>query len=109
MFPFILAGYGIGNAAPVYHAFWSRNSENFDVPVLNAGAGLKAFVSERVALRGEYRYQKYEYDRTYSDFASVKSTDSYNNVFFGFSIFFPPKGHSAASETGGCGGCGPAK
>ncbi len=109
---FVLAGYGVGNAVPTVHSYFARRSDSFDVSVLNLGAGLKAFVSERIALRVEYRHQRYSHETEYASSGSrleYKYTDNFSNIFFGFSIFFPSKGHSTASETGGCSGCGPAK
>lgn len=55
--PFLLAGYGIANTIPVYNI--PIYSPGFTVGVLNLGAGIKAFVSDNVAFRGEYRYQKF--------------------------------------------------
>lgn len=108
--PFLLAGYGIGNAAPAYMWFVSRTSDKFDVPVLNLGAGLKTFVSDRVALRFEYRYQRFSWDESYqSAFSSSTSkyVDQYHRFLFGFSVFFPQ--HSTGAASSGeqdCGGCG---
>ncbi len=107
--PFVLAGYGIGNAAPFYFAFYSRSSNKFDVPVLNLGAGLKTFVSDRVALRFEYRYQRYSWDETFSgsfSSSSSKYVDQYHRFLFGFSLFSPCGKAAASNEGGGCGGCG---
>ena len=87
--PFILAGYGIGNAVPFFNTFISSASDDWDVGVLNLGAGTKVFVAENVALRTEYRFQRYSYDEEYSC-SSSKFTQSFSNIFFGFSIFLPP-------------------
>jgi opacity protein-like surface antigen len=86
--PFILIGYGIGNAAPQYFTFLAKTT-NKSVPVFNLGAGMKAFVSKQVAMRVEYRYQRYAYSNDdgvwHEDYVQ-----RYHNIFFGFSIFFPP-------------------
>ena len=107
--PFLLAGYGIGNAAPLYFAFYSRSSDKFDVPVLNLGAGLKTFVSDRVAVRFEYRYQRYTWDTSYNGYYSGYTSeyvDQYHRFLFGFSLFTPRRSAAGASDASGCGGCG---
>lgn len=82
--PFLLVGYGIGNGIPSFERLIFRSSNKLDIPVLNAGAGLKLFVTERIALRTEYRFQRYNASQY-----STKYVSNYHNVFFGFSVFFP--------------------
>lgn len=89
--PFILAGYGIGNAVPFSLSLFSPSSDTWNVGVLNLGAGLKAFVTESVALRTEYRFQRYSYSEDYG-YSKTETTQSFHNIFFGFSVFLPPRG-----------------
>ena len=88
--PFILAGYGVGNSIPLFQRLFVRSSDDFDISVLNIGAGLKVFLTERIALRTEYRYQRYSRESTLSSGTfSVTTTTvaSFHNVFLGFSVF----------------------
>lgn len=90
--PFALAGYGIGNGIPVLQRMMERSSDEFDIGVLNLGAGLKLFAAKQVALRVEYRYQRYSHEATvggglYS--STMKSTFNFHNVFLGVSVFLP--------------------
>lgn len=55
--PFVLLGYGIANTVPLFNVPFL--STDFGVGVLNAGAGVKIFLKENIALRVEYRYQKF--------------------------------------------------
>ncbi len=55
--PFVLAGYGLANTVPFFNVPLVRT--DFGVSVLNLGGGVKAFLSEDVAIRFEYRYQKF--------------------------------------------------
>jgi len=90
--PFVLVGYGTGNAIPFFQRLIFRSSDKLNISVLNIGAGLKFFVTERIALRTEYRYQRYNQERTYgfgSFSFTTKTTTNFHNVFFGFSIFMP--------------------
>jgi opacity protein-like surface antigen len=89
--PFVLAGYGIGNSVPFSLSLYAPSSGTWNVGVLNLGAGLKAFITESVALRTEYRYQRYAWseDRGYS---KTETTEAFHNIFFGFSVFLPPHG-----------------
>jgi hypothetical protein len=90
--PYVIAGYGIGNAIPVMQRLIARTSGEFDIPVLRAGAGLKVFLGKQVALKVEYRYGRYSCEETYtySIYSSTtKSVWNYHNVMIGFSVFFP--------------------
>jgi Outer membrane protein beta-barrel domain len=55
--PFVLLGYGIANTVPIFNVPFLNT--DFGVGVLNAGAGVKIFLKENIALRIEYRYQKF--------------------------------------------------
>ena len=89
--PFVLAGYGIGNGVPAFERLIFRSSDKLDIPVLNAGAGVHVFITDRVAFRAEYRYQRYTQDQSTGGtiYYSTKSTYRYHNIFFGFSVLFP--------------------
>lgn len=87
--PFVLAGYGIGNAVPIFQRVIVRTSDKLDIGVMNAGAGLKIFVADRIALRTEYRYQRYSGEKAYGSLYTVKTHQNFHNVFFGFSVFLP--------------------
>lgn len=55
--PFVLAGYGIANTVPTFGVPFLSTS--FRISVLNVGAGVKAFLRENIALRMEYRFQRF--------------------------------------------------
>ncbi len=89
--PFILVGYGTGNSIPLFQRLFFRFSNKLDISVLNLGAGVKVFLAEQIALRTEYRYQRFSQERTsgsglYS--STTKEINNYHNIFFGLSIFF---------------------
>jgi len=54
--PFFLAGYGIANTIPLFNVPFLRTPF---IGVLNLGAGVKAFLSEDIAIRVEYRFQNF--------------------------------------------------
>ncbi len=88
--PFLLAGYGLGNAIPVFQRVLGRSSDGFDITVLNAGTGVKIFATNQIALRVEYRYQHFSYERNLSSgrYATTYSeTHRFHNVLIGFSFF----------------------
>lgn len=90
--PFVLAGYGTGNAIPFFQRLLFRSSDKLDIGVLNIGGGVKLFLADRVALRTEYRYQRYSQERTFgsgSFSSTTKTIQNFHNVFFGFSLFLP--------------------
>lgn len=89
--PFVLAGYGIGNAVPFSLSLCAPSSDSWNIGVLNLGAGLKAFVTENAALRVEYRYQRYAWSEEYG-YSKTENTEAFHNIFFGFSVFLPPRG-----------------
>ncbi len=75
--PFILAGGGIANTF-----IWLPDAlyEGLDDThgVLNAGAGLKVFLTNQIALRLEYRYHRFFMSRDLN----------YHNLYIGISAFF---------------------
>jgi opacity protein-like surface antigen len=90
--PFALAGYGIGNGIPLLQRMFDRSSDAFDIGVLNLGGGVKWFAGKQVALRVEYRFQRYTHESTtgtgtYS--TTQNTTFNFNNVFLGVSVFLP--------------------
>lgn len=90
--PFVIAGYGIGNGIPQMQRLFGRMSENLDIPVLRVGGGLKVFLSKQVALKAEYRYERYSYESTSTSFNitnTYASVWNYHNLLFGFSVFLP--------------------
>ncbi len=85
--PFILAGYGTANTVPFFNVPMFRSG--FSVGVLNLGAGLKYYVKEDVAIRMEYRYQKFSGEQTesYYGFSYTSKIDmKLNTVQFGLSV-----------------------
>ena len=55
--PFILIGYGIANTVPFLDV--PSMVPGFMVGVLNIGGGFKVFLKEDIAIRLEYRFQKF--------------------------------------------------
>lgn len=90
--PFLIAGYGIGNAIPIAQLLLGQSSDELDIPVLRVGGGLKVFVSKNVALKAEYRYERYTSEESSSSYyGSYSSTTvtNFHNILFGFCVFFP--------------------
>ena len=81
--PFLLVGFGIGNGIPIFQRLIFRSSDVMDISVLNAGAGVKYFVTSDIGLRAEYRYQRYS-----GEVESSTTTSNWHTILFGFSIFF---------------------
>lgn len=85
--PFVLAGYGITNSFPIFNLLF----QNYDttIGVLNLGIGLKILVAKNVAVRIEYRYQKFTGEKTSTLFGytSTMNVDLTNHtVNVGFSV-----------------------
>jgi hypothetical protein len=76
VFPFILGGFGFGNAQKIFGIAMDTDE---NVTVLNFGAGMKFMVGNSAAIRVEYRLTKYSMD-------IFERTD--NNFLVGVSIFF---------------------
>ncbi|MFA6598135.1 MAG: outer membrane beta-barrel protein [Ignavibacteriaceae bacterium] len=87
--PFLLIGYGLANTVPFFNVPMTRT--DFNVGVLNIGMGVKIFLKEDIALRIEYRYQKYSGQGetvSYGYYSYTQKVDTrINSVQFGFSIF----------------------
>jgi hypothetical protein len=75
--PFIFGGFGISNTIIFLPNVAYSGAESTTWTLLNAGAGIKVFVSEQVALRWEYRYQRLFEARDVS----------YHNLYIGISVF----------------------
>ena len=86
--PFILAGYGIANTVPTFGV--PLLSTGFRVSVLNIGAGVKAFLRENIALRVEYRFQRFtggEQRTSIIGFSYTSDLDiNIHSVQFGISV-----------------------
>jgi len=85
--PFFLVGYGTANTVPFLNVPFTRIS--FPVGVLNLGAGLKIFIKDDVAIRVEYRYQRFSGEARESNYGYVysNSVDSrIHSIQFGFSV-----------------------
>ena len=92
---FVLAGYGYSNALPFLNGVPIQYSiSNMSFGVLNLGGGLKVFVADNVAMRVEFRHQRF----SGTPESSVVGDNSpfivhpsivynVNTVSFGFSIF----------------------
>lgn len=76
--PFISGGLGISNTIIFLPNIAYEGAEDTFWTILNAGAGVKLFVTERIAVRWEYRFQRF-----------FESRDvTYHTLFFGLSGFF---------------------
>lgn len=89
--PFIRAGYGISNAYkfPFLNSLLGRMSSKFDIPIINAGVGIKYLLSDAVALRTELNYRRLSYSNESGSFVyTSKSETKYNfiSVLLGFSV-----------------------
>ena len=81
MAPFLLAGGGISNTFPFFPdvVVWGIEDETWIL--INAGCGVKVFLSKSVALRMEYRFQYYFGSEGVEDFTC-------HFGLFGVSVFF---------------------
>ncbi|MDH7605232.1 MAG: outer membrane beta-barrel protein [Melioribacter sp.] len=88
-YPFLLIGYGLGNSYPFLTMTNSyiRMSDEFDVGCLNAGFGLKYFINNSIAIRTEFRYQRF-HDEIKGSFYTQEHTIKINSLLIGFSILF---------------------
>ncbi len=86
--PFLLLGYGRANTIPYLNVPLGRT--DFGVNVFNAGAGVKIFLQPDVALRLEYRFQKFSgtgATTTYGSFSYTEEVDArLQTIQFGFCI-----------------------
>lgn len=86
--PFLLLGYGRSNTIPYLNV--PLGPRDFGVNVFNAGAGVKIYLYPDVALRIEYRLQKFSgkgETRTYALYSYTEEVDAtLQTVQFGFCI-----------------------
>ncbi len=86
--PFLLLGYGIANTFPFFNVPFTRT--DFMVGVLNIGGGVKVFIRDDIALRIEYRFQRFSGQGETTSFGaysfSQKVDTRIHTVEFGFSI-----------------------
>ena len=89
--PFLLVGYGIGNAVPIFVSLIPQDlveNNSLTVHQINIGFGLKVFVTDDIAIRTEYRFRQYKYDKNYLNISTVeKYTRTFHNILFGISFF----------------------
>jgi hypothetical protein len=88
--PFLLAGYGFSDSWPLASVLATGDFEDTTLGVLNAGAGVKAMVGERAALRVEYRMQKFSGSWEVPDYAGGGDVDidfTIHSTMFGVSLF----------------------
>lgn len=89
--PFVRIGYGISNSLqiPVVIGILGRVSDDLNVSILNAGAGLKVVISKHVLLRTEIDLRRYAYtyksNSLYYDYSYDYKVTSISGIF-GFSI-----------------------
>lgn len=88
--PFLLIGYGLANTVPYLGIPILRS--DFRIGVLNLGFGLKTFIKEDIAIRAEYRFQKYHGEKetgTYYNSSYYQKVDTrIHSVQFGLSLLF---------------------
>ena len=90
VFPFILAGYGAANSIPRFDRLFGKQTDDLDITVLNAGAGLKILAFPKTAIRLEYRFQRFTYEQSEGEQSvTVKYRWLFHNVYLGFSVFIP--------------------
>jgi len=89
---FAHAGYGLSNSVAISYLnnAISLASDNFDVRVLNFGAGIKYLISSTVLLHTEVNYRNHSWtnDYGYLGYSNYKVDNKISNVsvLFGFSI-----------------------
>ena len=84
--PFLLAGAGIGNGFDYFGLVVDTDST---VKTFNAGAGLKALMGERAALRLEYRFTRASGSgENFGDFSTPDEHVNNHRVLVGVSLFF---------------------
>ena len=85
--PFLLIGYGVGNTVPFFNVPFTR--VDYSINVLNVGFGMKSFVTEDIAFRLEFRYQKLSGQGSTVNYGyySSKVDMKIRTIQFGFSYF----------------------
>jgi len=86
--PFLLIGYGRANTVPFFNV--PIRQMGFGVGVFNVGAGVKIYLSQDIALRIEYRFQRFYGEgepTTSADYSFTERIDTrIHMVQFGFSV-----------------------
>lgn len=90
-FPFFLAGVGFANESHL-HNLMNYDSGNEHYNILNLGFGSKIFLNNSVALRLEYRFQRFFADKYTIDLGpgqmyTFDPSLNLNNVLLGFSFY----------------------
>lgn len=93
--PFVLVGYGVSNAIPFAQNLQPRLSQKLNIGFLNLGGGMRVFLTDNVALRLEYRYQRYVYNYDLPPVGGepvhAKRIETLNNVYVGTAFFLNTK------------------
>jgi hypothetical protein len=89
--PFVLAGASVGDSADIFGVLLPEGEET--VTSLRAGAGVKAFLGRRAALRAEYRFVRYSLEGIRFDPGSFEERvetvhPTQHRVFVGISLVF---------------------
>jgi len=71
--PFLLIGYGRANTVPFFSV--PLGQTGFGVGVVNLGTGVKIYLSEDIALRLEYRFQKFYGEGETTSYGSFSYTE----------------------------------
>jgi opacity protein-like surface antigen len=86
--PFLLLGYGRANTVPFFNV--PIRQTGFGVGVVNVGAGVKIYLIQDIALRIEYRFQRFYGEgepTTFGDYSFTEKVDTrIHMVQFGFSV-----------------------
>ncbi|MBI3577849.1 MAG: outer membrane beta-barrel protein [Ignavibacteriales bacterium] len=89
--PFALIGYGISNAVtyPMYGEAPIQASHDLNIPIFNAGGGIKTLLTSDIVLRAEINYRKFMWtDSSNNSFGTGTSDNKHSTTafIFGFSI-----------------------
>lgn len=86
VFPFFLAGAGVGNGVPFMGVVYGDTG--YHAGVLNFGTGIKYFPVSFAAIRAEYRFSRFKV--TYPVYPDTRESVSgrMDQIFVGVSIFF---------------------
>jgi len=90
---FIHGGYGLANSVeiPYLNNAPVLQSGDFNVKVLNLGAGVKYLITPNVIIHGEVNYRNHNWTENYSGFFNSNTDYTISNIglLFGFSILLP--------------------
>ena len=83
--PFLLIGYGRANTVPFFNV--PLGGLGFGVNVLNLGGGMKVILNKDIAVRFEYRFQKFTGQEAIPGYSSDEQVDArIHTVQFGLSV-----------------------